>query len=281
MELNIVFHNVGHGQAVHVFTPSGQTIVIDLGSSADFSPLRWLRDKTGTIDSLVITHPHGDHIAEILELERLGFSVRQIWRPKWISQASVRGANQSSYSSQVDRYLTMNSTYTAPILPFELVGNPLVSGGVTIQTFAATDCSESNINNHSGVVVIEYLGVKHVIPGDNEAPSWRSLLLQPSFRSAIASTNVFMPSHHGRESGYCGEIFEVFKPSLCVISDHEACDTDASAKYRDQTTGWTFHSRSGIESTTRYVTTTRCDGMVWSTVGRDADGSRFLQVTGD
>ena len=35
MTLKIKIHDVGHGQAVHVFTPNGQTIVIDLvkGSS--------------------------------------------------------------------------------------------------------------------------------------------------------------------------------------------------------------------------------------------------------
>ena len=66
--LKIIIHDIGHGQAVHAFTPNNQTIVIDLGCSDWFSPLKWLRKYTETIDSLIITHPHVDHIDEILEI---------------------------------------------------------------------------------------------------------------------------------------------------------------------------------------------------------------------
>ena len=77
MTLQIFIHNVGHGQAIHAITPSGKTVVIDLGRSSDFSPLEWLRQDTDTIDSLVITHPHGDHIDEFLLLNKMGFKIRQ------------------------------------------------------------------------------------------------------------------------------------------------------------------------------------------------------------
>jgi beta-lactamase superfamily II metal-dependent hydrolase len=57
MTLRIVIHNVGHGQAIHAFTPAGETIVIDLGCSSNFSPLEWLSQSTKTIDKLIISHP--------------------------------------------------------------------------------------------------------------------------------------------------------------------------------------------------------------------------------
>ena len=66
MTLRIYIHNVGHGHAVHAITPNGQHIVVDLGCSDSFSPLEWLKRSTGTIDSLMITHPHGDHIMKFL-----------------------------------------------------------------------------------------------------------------------------------------------------------------------------------------------------------------------
>lgn len=116
MTLRISIYDVGHGHAIHAFTPNGQSIVIDLGCSENFSPLEWLRRKTDTIDSLMITHPHGDHIDEILELERLGFNVRQIWRPNWLSEKDVRNGNQSSYAEKLDCYFDMsNNRFTHPI----------------------------------------------------------------------------------------------------------------------------------------------------------------------
>ncbi len=95
MILQVFVHDVGHGQAVHAVTPAGETVVIDLGCSADFSPLEWLGGKTKTIDKLVITHPHGDHIDEILMLNKMGFTVRQLWRPNWLPKDEVYKQNQS------------------------------------------------------------------------------------------------------------------------------------------------------------------------------------------
>src|SRR5690606_20570350 len=96
-KLRAIYHNVGHGQAIHIFGPRGDVIVIDLGSSRDFSPLTWLRGETDTIDYLIVTHPHGDHIEEMPLISKLGFKVRQFWRPKWLSEQDVYKQNQSSY----------------------------------------------------------------------------------------------------------------------------------------------------------------------------------------
>ena len=140
--------------------PNGHVVVIDLGCSAEFSPLEWLGRPT--IDSLVVTHPHGDHIDEILALRPAG-SVCQFWRPTWLTEAEIRGANQTVYDDHVNRYLEMSARYTRPLRNDELVGNPDVSGGVRITHHASRECGRSNINNHSQVVVFEYRGLNVVI----------------------------------------------------------------------------------------------------------------------
>lgn len=280
MTLRIFIHDVGHGQSIHAFTPNGQTIVIDLGCSSEFSPLKWLKDehKISSIDSLVITHPHGDHIDEILEIERLGLTVRQLWRPKWLSEEDVRKANQANYSEKLDCYFNMNKRFNQPIESVDLVGNPEVSGGVKVAKYFSNECGTSNINNHSGVVVFEYHGVKVVIPGDNEPASWKALLLQPEFIKAITGAHVFMASHHGRESGYCNEVFQKMSPRLCVISDGRVQDTDATGRYSYHAAGWKVHSKSK-ESKDRNCLTTRSDGHIEIQIGVDGNNSPFLSVT--
>jgi len=282
MTLRILIHNVGHGQAIHAFTPAGQTVVIDLGCSGDFSPLEWLRKQTETIDNLIITHPHGDHIDEILEINRHGFRVRQLWRPNWLTADEVREANQASFEAKVNRYLEMSQGYSQPIAHDELVGNPAVTGGVTIEKFASSACGRSNINNHSGVVVFEYHGLKIVIPGDNEPPSWRALLEDQKFVQAAKGAYVFMASHHGRESGYCAELFDevsgIRKPSLCLISDGRVQDTDATGRYSFHAQGWLVHSPSGQNSNERFCVTTRSDGFIDINIGRNSE-KPYLAVT--
>jgi competence protein ComEC len=284
MTLHLRIHDVGHGHAVHAFTPSGHVVVVDLGCSSSFSPLSWLRAVTDTIDKLVITHPHGDHIDEILDLAEHDFRVRQLWRPKWLTEDEIYDANQSSYDDRVERYLEMSASYSEPIPSNELVGNPSVTGGLRIATFAARGCGRSNINNHSGVVVFQYLGLKVVIPGDNEPPSWRELLQNPSFVTSAKGADVFLASHHGRESGYLADLFDpktgIGKPRLCVVSDREVSDTDATDSYASHARGWRVHSRGSSAPEDRFCVTTRSDGYVEINIGQN-DDRPYLSVTAD
>ena len=277
MNLRIIIHNVGHGQSIHAFTPAGEVVVIDLGCSDDGSPLDWLRGETDTIDSLMITHPHGDHIDEILELERLNFDIRQIWRPRWLSEEDVRNANQASYSEELDCYFDMsNNRFIYPILDDQRVGNPDVSRGVSISRHFSSSCGTLNINNHSGVTIFEYLGVKVVIPGDNEPSSWTTLLGQSSFVDAIEGTHVFVASHHGRESGYHSDLFTKIRPKLCIVSDGRVQDTDATSRYSGHAEGWTVLSNSTGESRDRRCLTTRTDGYIEIAIGENNNGNPFL-----
>ena len=284
MSLRIVVHDVGHGLAVHAFMPSGHVVVVDLGCSATFSPLEWLGRTTSTIDSLVVTHPHGDHIDEILGLSREGFVVRQFWRPEWLTDAEIRDANQPAYNAHVDCYREFCRTYTEPIPDDKLVGNPTVSGGVRITHHATKDCGRSNINNHSWVVVFEYLGLNVVIPGDNESSSWQELLKNIAFREVAKAPDVFLASHHGRRSGYYADLFDgtngIGKPRLCAVSDGRVQDTDAVGRYAHHARGWGVHSRRDGRATDRLCVTTRSDGGIEITIGQNADSrSAFLSVT--
>jgi len=278
MTLRIIIHDVGHGHAIHAFTPNGQSIVIDLGCSDSFSPLSWLKSHTDTIDCLVITHPHGDHIDEILQLEE--FNLRQLWRPSWLPEVDVRNANQKGYSEKLDYYFKMsNNRFTHPIKHDELVGNPDVSGGVSITKHASRDCGTSNINNHSGVVVFKYHGVKVVIPGDNEAASWRSLLEQRDFVEAVEDADLFLASHHGRESGHHSDLFKTIAPKLCVVSDGRVQDTDATSRYSAHAKGWSVYSKTNGSSEDRYCLTTRTDGYIEVEVGKNSTGNPFMSVS--
>lgn len=278
MTLHISINNVGHGHSIHALTPNGKTIVIDLGCTDTFSPLAMLRKRTSVIDYLIITHPHGDHIDEILELDRMGFYVHQLWRPKWLPEADVRKANQSDYKEKLDRYFKMNDGFNNEIKVGEFTGDPDVSGGVSIETHASSDCGTSNINNHSGVVVFSYCGLKVVIPGDNESASWNSLLANKSFVNDVSNADIFMASHHGRESGCSSEVLKIANPRLCVVSDGRVQDTDATQRYYHYARGWKVHNRSGKASEDRYCVTTRSNGAVDIKIGNDDDGSRFLSV---
>jgi hypothetical protein len=83
----------------------------------------------------------------------------------------------------------------------------------------------------------------------------------PSFRQDLMGTSVFVASHHGRESGCCTELFDLFRPQLVIISDDERQfdSQDTDDWYRNRCTGAIFAENPNMR---RYVATTRKDGSI-------------------
>lgn len=78
MTVEIVFWDVQHGHGTYIKTPNNRHIVIDLGtgsygSNQEFSPLRHIKYVWGIdrLDYVVVTHPHKDHIDDIMNFELL------------------------------------------------------------------------------------------------------------------------------------------------------------------------------------------------------------------
>jgi hypothetical protein len=102
-----------------------------------------------------------------------------------------------------------------------------------------------------------------------EASGWRELLIRhPRLKWELAGTSIFVASHHGRVSGCCEEIFELFRPEIVVISD------DSLQFDTQETTDWYRQRCLGASlvvdpSQCRYVVTTRKDGDVRIIVNPD------------
>lgn len=86
---------------------------------------------------------------------------------------------------------------------------PENNSGAKIKIFSPSSYYK-DINDRSLVTVVSYANSKVLIPGDNEPSSWKELLTREDFRDAIKDFDVLLAPHHGRESGYCGEIFDYF-----------------------------------------------------------------------
>ena len=263
MALMFMMWNVQHGSAALIQTPSGKHIVIDLGASDGISPLQALR-KAGIqrLDHVTITHPHMDHIDDILNFD--GVDPKTLLIPKHLTEADIRGGNprpSPEAEAKIQKYLEIRNRYTGSISSSEDVNLSSNNGGVSIQTFIPRQASTGNLNNHSVVTVLEYEKVKILIPGDNEAPSWEELLDQQRFRDAISNTHVLVAAHHGRESGFHQPLFDHFNPLITLISDGRVVNTSVTGKYWDVTRGWPVY-RSDGSSTKRYCVTTRSDGPI-------------------
>lgn len=282
MVCTFVFWDVKHGSAAYIETPTGKKIAIDLGvgsyggSNDEFSPLLYLKNEYKvTLDAVIITHPHSDHLYDIKNFNAL--SPRVLSRPRHLTEQEIRDGNRSDDKDIIDKYWAIHTHYNDPVLD---AVNPMLSvnnGGVDIKQFVPSSCATSNLNNHSVVTVVSYANSKIIIPGDNEPASWTELLGRTDFVSAIKDTDILVAPHHGRDSGFSASLFEHINPRLTIISDGRFCDTSATDRYGQKTRGWTVHKRSG-GTEERKVVTTRSDGSILIKFGKNQDGKSFIEA---
>ncbi len=275
MSLQIIVWNVQHGSAAYIRTPNGKHIAIDLGAGDEFSPLEYLwQNGIRRLDHVTITHPHMDHIDDILYFDE--FKPKTLSIPSHLTEHDIRASNprpSPEAEQKIKKYLEIGRRYSTPVGTQDNVALLQNNGGVSIQRFISTQASTSNLNNHSVVTVLEYSGVKILIPGDNEPPSWEDLLNRRKFVTAIKGTRVLVAPHHGRESGFHSPLFDHFHPRITLISDGRSSDTSATARYTKVTKGWKVHKENGTTQPRKCVTT-RKDGTIQVTVKPGARGRK-------
>lgn len=278
-ETKVFFWDVQHGNAVYINTPNNRHIVIDMGigsyaSGEEFSPLLYLKNNgIHQLDYIVITHPHLDHIDDILNFDLLNPKV--LLRPKHLSKENVMQSVRNQDREKFNKYFEIDTRYNASIS--NTYDDPSIAenwGGLEIKTFQPSSCSQANINNHSIIVVIEYENTKIVFLGDNESCSYNELLESDDFQEAVKDSDILLASHHGRESGYHNEFVSLVNPLITVVSDGRFGDTSASSRYSSKSRGWTVYKKDG-SSSTRYCLTTRQDGTIVATFGNNGNQPFF------
>ena len=118
----------------------------------------------------------------------------------------------------------------------------------------------TDTNNLSLLNFLDIGSLSFVLPGDLERAGWIELLKNPRVCELLKRVNVFVASHHGRESGYCREVFDYCNPNFVIMSD---CPVQYGTQkmagvYGQHATGGQFNGQL------RKVLTTRKDGsLLW------------------
>lgn len=283
-EALIVFWDVEHGHAAYLKTPNARNIVIDLGTGSfgsvnEFSPLDHLKSqyKITRLDYVIITHPHVDHIDDIFNFDDLNPKI--LSRPKHLDKKPILGKASDTDRPKLEKYFEISERYSTPILETspDSPKNPANWGGLKIKSFTPSKCAQSNINNHSVVMVFSFEDIKVLIPGDNEPPSWNELNEMDGFKDWTKDVDILLAPHHGRKSGFDNDTMKHFNPRLTVVSDGAYSDTSATSRYTDISRGWTAYKKDGT-SEKRFCLTTRTDGVITASFGKGIDGKTFLQV---
>lgn len=254
--MRIEIYDVAHGACASILKDDGRLLMVDCGHNdeTDFHPSSYLlREGHHTVQALFISNYDRDHFSDLPNL-RSGLHIESLYRNRSINSAQLRALKLQSgpIGVAMESLLQMIDEYSGDIG----VDSPIFDTGIT--TFSNPYPSFDDTNNLSLVTFLNYRNINIVFPGDLECAGWTQLLLNSAFREALSKVQIFVASHHGRESGYCPEVFDYCNPQIVIISDDVIqYDTQEAVDYA-------VHARgvSWPDGTVRRVLTTRNDGMI-------------------
>lgn len=275
-EMHLRIWDVQHGACAMLWHrqngSAGKLAMIDSGNADDWRPSTYLRQQNRqAVDYLFITNADQDHMSDLDGLWQEKIAVRTLTRNPHPPAAELRKIKAAGgLSNDIERFLNIHETYNSPVTePFNLH-----MGGITQKTFFNPFPQFQDTNNLSCVVSIEFAGFRILFPGDLEEDGWLALLQREDFRNELAGVQILVASHHGRDNGYCEEVFNYCAPRAVIMSDKAIVhDTQYMAQtYRRHVTA--NHPNGVVVRTTqrqRHVLTTRNDGHIHFAVSSNGD----------
>lgn len=270
-----MLHHVLNGQA-------GRLAMIDSGCTAEWRPSTFIRYSLlrSRLDYLFITNADQDHMSDLEGLWEQGIVVGALGRNPHPPAHELRRIKAAGgMSDDIERFLKIHASYNQPVTePFDEY-----MGGITRKKFYNAFPRFIDTNNLSCAFFIEFAGFSILFPGDLEEDGWLALLEQEDFRTELAGVDVLVAAHHGRENGYCEEVFDYCHPRAIVMSDKAIVhDTQGMTQtYRQRVIDyWPDGVNVATTMKRRHVLTTRRDGTIQFEVDGNGDFSIYTERQG-
>ncbi len=201
-ECEFHFVDVGQGDCAMIITEDA-TVVIDTGPQDHAkSTERYIRRYTDTIDYLILTHPHEDHIGGADEV---------------IESVNVKNVIMSDAYTDTATFSTLlDAIETADINVIEAKTSDKYSVGDIDITILAPIGDFTDHNDYSIVAKVEYGKTSAIITGDVEQHA--EGLIIDNFDESILNADILKLGHHGSYTSNSDGFLEVVSPNFAVIT---------------------------------------------------------------
>ena len=204
-QLVISYLDVGQADSIFISLPNGQSMLIDAGDTPTSGRIvQDIKDRggNGTIDYVITTHPHADHIGGMVSVVN-SFKINNLWMPDVTQTTKV-------FENLIDAIDAHNlSIQTAK------AGRILFDFGNLKAVFVAPNSNKySNINNYSAAIMLTYNERHFLFMGDAEKESEAEILASGQKISA----DVLKVGHHGSNSSSTTAFIKAVSPKYAIIS---------------------------------------------------------------
>lgn len=252
------FINVGQADATLLEFSKG-TVMIDVGGelhnikSSRTSLKNYLTtfynrrtDLKKTIDVLIITHNHYDHISLITDLSKT-YTIKRIITSKFkLTKEVEKAATNEKIKLEFMDYHLMDSLmlkgYEVDLKNLVTTGATvprltLYSGEISIKvkhtvnghTFPPSDFS--NPNNNSIVSRLVYGKTSMLFTGDLEREGIEYLTAKYHNSLAFFDVDFYHVGHHGAENGTTRELLEIMTPKIALISAGDSTNRNGGSAW--------------------------------------------------
>lgn len=200
-ELRVSFIDVGQGDSEFIELPNGETLLIDAGTNETGADVVNYIESLGysSIDYVVGTHPHEDHIGGLDDVIRT-FDVESVYMPKVTADTKTF---EDVLDAVDEKGLTINTAKA---------GVTLVDGdGLSVKMLAPVLDEYDNTNDYSAVIRIVYDDTSFIFMGDAEQYA-------EDLITGDVSADVLKVGHHGSSTSTGEKFLQRVSPSYAVIS---------------------------------------------------------------
>lgn len=207
-QLRVSLLDVGQGDSILIQTPYGQNVLIDGGpdDSVTYGLSRNMPWWDRTIDLMILTHPHDDHVSGLLDVIKR-YNVKKI---------AYTGVVHSS-----PNYLAWLKLVQVKKIPIVIIDQPrkIVLGNdcyldVLYPFDSLLNKEVENINNSSIAAKLVYKNVKFLLTGDIEKIIEEKLLAS----NVDISAHILKLAHHGSDTSSTEEFLKKVNPDIAIIS---------------------------------------------------------------
>lgn len=203
-QLRFTTINVGQGDALLFELPTGETILIDAGTRSQGKKVASFMRSRGirSIDILVATHPHEDHIGGMMNILD-AFPIGKIWDSPYRSASQTQLRFLETIAKKGIRYGHPKSGFSQQIGDVQIT---VLSPNTVLKN------TNSDANNNSLVLLVSYGGIRFLLMGDAEKEERQGIA------KSIPEVTILKMAHHGSITGIDLEFLKKINPELVVIS---------------------------------------------------------------